>query len=342
MPQSTIRLALDAMGGDFAPAVAVEGAVAAARDLGVEVVLVGPEETVRAELAKHDAAGLSLPIVHAEEVVAMEEHAAATVRQKPNSSIAVGIRLVKTGEAAAFISAGHSGAVMAAALFGLGRLPGVERPAIGTVFPTVSGRCFVIDIGANADCKPEYLLQFAIMGSAFAELVLGIQRPRVATLSNGEEDSKGNALVLATHPLLRASSLNFTGNVEGKDIPQGMADVVVTDGFSGNIVVKLSEGVGATLFDLLKAELTSKLHYKLAAAVLRPAFRRVARKLDYAEFGGANLLGVNGPVVIAHGRSNARAIKNALRVAKQSVEQGLVEAIKTGVAQAGQTDQPRP
>ncbi|HEX9015175.1 MAG TPA: phosphate acyltransferase PlsX [Chloroflexota bacterium] len=327
-----MRLALDAMGGDFAPAVAVEGAVAAARELDVEVALVGPEQTIRAELARHQTSGLTLPVVDAEEVVTMEEHAASTIRQKPNSSIAVGVRLVKSGDAAGFVSAGHSGAVMAAALFGLGRIQGVERPAIGTVFPTTTGRCFVIDVGANADCKPEYLLQFAVMGSLFAERIMGIDRPRVGILSNGEEETKGNALVLATHPLLRASRLNFVGNVEGKDVPQGLADVVVTDGFSGNILIKLGEGVGSTLFDLIRAELSAKLRYKLAALVLKPAFRRVAKKLDYAEYGGANLLGVNGPVVIAHGRSNARAIKNALRVAKQSVEQKLVDAIKSGIA----------
>lgn len=320
------------MGGDFAPAVVVEGAIAAARDLGIEVVLVGPDETVKAEIARHDASGLSLPVVHAEEVVGMEEHAAATVRQKPNSSIAVGVNLVKRGDAAAFVSAGNSGAVMAAALFGLGRIPGVERPAIGTVYPTSTGRCFVVDVGANADCKPEYLLQFGIMGSAFVERVLGVQRPRVGLLSNGEEDTKGNALVQAARPLLRASALNFVGNLEGKDIPQGMADVVVTDGFSGNIVIKLSEGVGSTILDILKVELSAKMTYKLAALVLKPAFRQVKKRMDYAEYGGANLLGVNGPVVIAHGRSNALAIKNALRVAKQSVDQKLVEAIRFGVA----------
>ncbi len=332
MPDGKTRIALDAMGGDYAPAVAVDGAVSAARELGVEVLLVGPEQLVRAELARHDTSGLSLPVVHAEEVVGMDEHAAATVRHKPNSSIAVGVGLVKSGEASAFVSAGNSGAVMAAALFGLGRIPGVERPAIGTVFPTSTGRCFIVDVGANADCKPEYMLQFGIMGAAFVERVLGVNSPRVGLLSNGEEDTKGNALVQATHPLLRASALNFVGNVEGKDIPQGMADVIVTDGFSGNIVIKLSEGVGATILDVLKAELTAKLTYKLAALVLKPAFRNVKKRMDYAEYGGANLLGVNGPVVIAHGRSNALAIKNAIRVARQSVDQKLVEAIRGGLA----------
>jgi glycerol-3-phosphate acyltransferase PlsX len=223
---------------------------------------------------------------------------------------------------------------MAAAIFGLGRIRGVERPAIGTEFPTAGGRCFVLDVGANADCKPEYLHQFAIMGAAFAEKVMGIQRPRVGLLSNGEEETKGNSLVLAVHPLLKASPLNFVGNVEGKDVTAGMADVVVADGFSGNILIKASEGAGAAIFGLLKAELTSALHYKLAALVLKGAFRRVAGKLDYAEYGGANLLGVNGPIVIAHGRSNARAVRNALRVAAQAVDQGLVQAIGDGVARA--------
>jgi glycerol-3-phosphate acyltransferase PlsX len=247
---------------------------------------------------------------------------------------------VKKGEAAGFVSAGNSGAVMAAALFGLGRIAGVERPAIGTVYPTSTGRCFVIDIGANADCKPEYMVQFGIMGSAFAERILGVQRPRVGLLSNGEEDTKGNALVQATYPLLRASALNFIGNVEGRDIPQGKADVVVTDGFSGNIVIKVSEGVGSTILDMLKTELTAKLTYKLAALVLKPAFRQVKKRMDYEEYGGANLLGVNEPVVIAHGRSNAVAIRNALRVAKQSVDQKLVEAIKAGIASSVQAGSP--
>lgn len=334
MSVAPARLTLDAMGGDHAPSVVIEGAVLAAREFDVEVVLVGREEAIRHELAKHDTTGLRLPAVHAEEVVGMEEHAAGTFRQKRQSSIAVGVNLVREGQAAGFVSAGNSGAVMASALFGLGRIAGVERPGLGTLFPATSGRCFVIDVGANADCKPEYLVQFAIMGSAYMEHVHGLKAPRVGILSNGEEDTKGNALVQATYPLLRASSLNFIGSVEGKDVPQGMADVVVTDGFSGNILIKTSEGVGAALFDLLRKELTSSTVNKLAAAVLKPAFRRVARHLDYAEFGGAHLLGVNGVVVISHGRSNARAIRSALGVAKLAVERGLVEATRAGLAAA--------
>ncbi len=337
LSQTTIRIALDAMGGDHAPSVVVEGAVLAARELGVEVVLVGPCEAVQRELARHDTSGLSLPVVHAEEVVGMAEHAAAAFRQKRRSSIAVGLGLVKEGRAEAFVSAGNSGAVMAAALFGLGRIEGVERPAIGTVYPTTVGKCFVLDIGANADCRPEYLLQFATMGAAYMERVFGVASPRVGLLSNGEEETKGNALAQATFPLLKASPLNFVGNVEGKDIPHGMADVVVTDGFSGNIVVKLSEGVASTLFDIMKAELTASPVYKLAALALKPAFRRVRARLDYVEYGGAPLLGVNGVVIIAHGRSNAPAIKNAVRVARQAVDQGLVGAIRAGLAASSES-----
>ena len=322
------------MGGDHAPAVVVEGAVAAARELGVEIVLVGRGEEVKAELAKHNTTSLSLPIVHAEEVVSMDEHASAALRQKQRSSIAVGINLVREGLASAFVSAGNSGAVMAGALFGLGRIEGIERPAIGTVYPTTTGKCFVLDIGANADCKTEYLVQFAIMGSAYMERVFGVANPRVGLLSNGEEESKGNSLVQSAYPLLKELPVNFIGNVEGKDIPLGMADVVVCDGFCGNVVIKLSEGVGSALFEILKAELTADFVSKLAALVLKPAFRRAKKRLDYAEYGGAPLLGVNGVVIIAHGRSNAVAIKNAVRVARQAVDQRLVEAIASGVGSA--------
>lgn len=341
MSHTAIRVALDAMGGDRAPAIVIEGAVLAARDLHVDVVLVGPEQRVREELSRHDSSGLSISIANADEVVGMEEHASTALRQKRRSSIAVGIDLVRDGGAHAFVSAGNSGAVMASSLFGLGRIEGIERPAIGTVYPTVTGRCFVLDIGANADCKPEYLAQFAMMGAAYSKLVLGTDNPRVALLSNGEEETKGNALVQAAFPLLRALPLDFTGNVEGKDIPLGAADVVVTDGFSGNIVVKLSEGVAATLFELLKSELTSGLVSKLAALALKPAFRRVKRRLDYVEYGGAPLLGLNGVVVIAHGRSNAEAVKNAVRVARHSVEQGLVEAVRSGAGSAARSERAR-
>ena len=331
MADAMIRIALDAMGGDYAPGVVVEGAIAAIREYGVEIILVGSKEAIQKELAKHAVSGLKIPIVHAEEVVGMGEHAATALRQKRRSSIAVGINLVREGQAHAFVSAGNSGAVMAGAIFGLGRIEGIERPAIGAVFPTAKGKCFIVDAGANVDCKPEYLAQFALMGSVYMERIFGVTSPRVTLLSNGEEDTKGNGLIQSCRPLLEALPINFTGYVEGKDIPTGAADVVVCDGFTGNVVIKLSEGLASTLFDILKAELTSNLASKLAALALKPAFRRVKRRLDYAEYGGAPLLGVKGIAIIAHGRSNALAIKNAVRVAKQAVDQKLVEAIETGL-----------
>lgn len=329
-----MRVALDAMGGDYAPAAVVEGAVLAAREYGIEVALVGLEDAIRAQLIRHNTRGLKLPIVPASETIEMYDHPVQAVRQKKDSSIVVGIRLVKDGEAAAFVSAGNTGACMAAAFFGLGRIPGIERPALATVFPTLRGKCVLVDVGANADCRPEHLLQFALMGSVYMERIFGVERPRVALLSIGEEETKGNQLVIEAHRLLANAPLNFVGNVEGKDIPAGTADVVVCDGFVGNVVLKFGEGVAATLRAIMAEELTRTWWQKLAALALRSAFRRMYKRMDYAEYGGAPLLGVQGVVIVAHGRSNARAIKNALRVAKQAVEQGLVEHIREGVAPA--------
>jgi glycerol-3-phosphate acyltransferase PlsX len=326
-----MRIVLDAMGGDHAPPVAVEGGVWAAREYGIEVILVGREEDVRRELAKHDTAGLSLPIVHASQVIEMEEHPAAAVKAKRDSSMVVGMDLLKRGEADAFVSAGNSGGVMAAALFCLGRIRGIKRPALSTIYPTTTGVCFMLDVGANTDCKPEYLLQFAYMGVAYAERVLGIANPRVGLVSNGEEETKGSILVQEAHQLLKKSGLNFIGNVEGKDIPAGMADVVVTDGFTGNVIGKLSEGLAESLLTVIKEEVKKSPLATLGALLSKPAFDKVKKRLDYAEFGGAPLLGVDGVVIVAHGRSNAKAIKNAVRVAKQAVEGGMLAAIKEGL-----------
>ncbi|MGA9350522.1 MAG: phosphate acyltransferase PlsX [Anaerolineae bacterium] len=326
-----MKIVLDAMGGDHAPPVAVEGGVWAAREYGIEVVLAGREEDVQRELAKHDTSGLSLPIVHASQVIEMEEHPAAAVKAKRDSSMVVGMDLVKRGEAEAFVSAGNSGGVMAAALFRLGRIRGIKRPALSTIYPTTPGLCFMLDVGANTDCKPEYLLQFAYMGVAYAERVLGIANPRVGIVSNGEEEGKGSILVQEAHQLLKKSGLNFIGNVEGKDIPAGMADVVVTDGFTGNVIGKLSEGLAASLLSIIKEEIKKSPIATVGALLARPAFEQVRKRLDYAEFGGAPLLGVDGVVIVAHGRSNAKAIKNAVRVAKQAVEGGMLAAIKEGL-----------
>src|SRR5579875_570185 len=331
-----IRVALDAMGGDHAPAEIVAGAVQAARAYNIGVYLVGREETIRAELAKHDTAGLDLPLVHAEEVIEMDEHPATAVRRKKRSSMTLALQLVREGAAVGAVSAGNSGAMMAASLFTLKSIAGIERPALGSIFPTEKQPSLVLDVGANTDCKPEYLLQFALMGSIYMERVFHVPSPRVALLSNGEEESKGNKQVVEAHQLLRMHAktlgINFIGNVEGRDIPAGVVDVIVCDGFVGNVVLKLSEGLAETLIGLVRAQMSSTLLSKLAGAILRPGLRATFRRLDYAEYGGVPLLGLNGVSIIAHGRSNAKAIKNALRVARETAETGVPAAIREGVA----------
>jgi glycerol-3-phosphate acyltransferase PlsX len=327
-----MRIVLDAMGGDRAPQVAVEGGVMAAREYGIEVVLVGPQQVVEAELAKHDTTGLSLPVVHASQVIEMTDEPSMAARQKKDSSMVVGMNLVKKGEADAFTTAGNSGGALAAALFQVGRIKGIKRPALSTIFPTRKGFCFISDIGANTDCKPEYLLQFGIMSSAYAERVLGIPHPRVGIVSNGEEEGKGSILVKEASKLLKNSHLNFVGNVEGKDIPAGLADVVVTDGFSGNVVIKLSEGVATLLMEVMEEEIKKRPTAVLGALLARSALREVKSRLDYSEYGGAPLLGVDGVIIVGHGRSNAKAIKNMVRVGKEAVEKGMLEAIKEGIA----------
>src|SRR5438067_5405590 len=268
----TARVALDAMGGDNAPGEIIAGAVQAAREYGIGVYLVGREEVIRAELAKHDTNGLDLPIVHTDEVIEMDEHPANAVRRKKNASMTLALQLVRDGAALGAVSAGNSGAMMAASLFTLKRIPGVERPALGGVFPTRDAVCLVIDIGANTDCKPEYLQQFALMGSIYMQRIFHISSPRVGLLANGEEETKGNQQVIETHQLLKKNAstlgLNFIGNVEGRDIPAGGAEVVVCDGFVGNVVLKLSEGLAETLLGLLRTQMTSTTLSKLAAAIL--------------------------------------------------------------------------
>ena len=342
---TTIRVALDAMGGDKAPGEVVLGAIQAAREYSMGVYLVGREHAIRAELAKHDTSGLDLPIVHTDEVIEMDEHPASAVRKKKNASMTLALQLVRDGSALGAVSAGNSGAMMAASLFTLKRIEGVDRPALGTVFPTRNGISFVLDVGANTDCKPEYLQQFALMGSIYMNRIFSIASPRVGLLANGEEETKGNELVQQTHQLLKAHAetlgINFIGNVEGRDIPLGGADVVVCDGFVGNVVLKLGEGMAETLLGMLRTQMTNSLPNKLAAAVLQPGLRKVFRRLDYAEYGGVPLLGINGSAVVAHGRSNAKAIKNALRVARQTSETNVVGAIAGGLAKL-QTESSNP
>lgn len=325
-----MKIALDAMGSDARPVPDVQGAVLAAREFGIAVILVGDEAKIKPELDRLDTQGLDLTIVHTPVEIAMTDHVEA-VRAKKDASMNVAVQLVRQKKADAFVTAGNSGAAMAAALFGLGRIRGIERPALGSVYPTAKGRCFLLDVGVNTEVKPEYLFQFAVMGSAYSQRVMGVVSPRVALLSNGEEEGKGPQVVRDAYALLKQSQLNFVGNVEGKDVPLGVADVVVCDGYAGNIVIKLSEGLAQTLVGFIKEEIKKRPVAVAGAALAKPAFDALKTRLDYAEFGGAILLGVDGVAIIAHGRSNAKAIKNAIRVAKQAVEGGMLDVICNGV-----------
>ncbi len=328
-----VRIALDAMGGDHAPLAPVAGAVAAARAWGYEIHLVGREAEVRAALgAQGDLTGIDhlLRIVNAPDVIEMSEHPATAVRSKRHSSMAIGVDLVKSGAADAFVSAGNTGGVLATALLGLRRIQGVtsERPALVAQVPTLRGTCVLLDIGANVDSKPEWLAEYAFMGSMYAEIVLERRRPSVATLSNGAEEGKGNAALTAAVPLIRSLPINYVGNIEGNDITAGVADVVVTDGFAGNVFLKGAEGVVTTMTEMIRQELTRNPLTALLALGLRPAFRRLRTRLSYEEVGGVPLLGVNGVCIVAHGRSSAYAMQNALRAAAQCVELQLIERIR--------------
>lgn len=324
-----MTIALDCTGGDDGEAPNVAGAVQAARDFGIAVALVGRPDRIRAELAKHDSAGLALPVLDAPDEVEMEEHPTQAVRRKPQASINVAMKMVKDGEAAAVVSAGNSGATMVAALFHLGRIRGIDRPAIGAIMPTLTNPMLLIDAGANTEVHPDYLVQFAQMGSIYMHLVRGVARPRVGLLSSGEEETKGTKIVQETHQLLKTTpGIHFVGNVEGKDLPDGACDVCVTDGFTGNVALKTAEGTASFMGALIRRELTKGLKRKLFAAALRPAFRAMRDELDPSREGGALLFGVDGVTVIAHGRSNARAIRNAIRVAKECVDGKAVEAIR--------------
>lgn len=313
------RIAVDAMGGDNAPTAVVEGSVAAVRELGVPVTLVGDEQRLRRELDRLGAVPRQLQIVHAPGTVAMDEHATAGLRHRRDTSLAVGLALVKDEQAAAFVSAGNSGATMALATLILGRQPGIERPALGTVFPSERGRFLLLDVGANADAKPAYLVQFAELGSAYARRALRVPAPRIGLLNIGEEPGKGSEFARDVYERLAAlPEMDFVGNIEGKDLTRGAADVVVTDGFTGNVAIKTAEGVAEFILRELRGALTSSWRYKLAALMLRPALLGLRSRIDYAEYGGAPLLGLNGTVLISHGRSNARAIRSAIRAAHEA------------------------
>ena len=329
----SLKIALDAVGGDHAPAQVVSGGVEAHRTLGVDIVFMGPKGQVDEALTAAGA-GKWAQIEDAPEVIAMDEHPAQAVRSKKASSIVRGVQMVAAGRADAFVSAGNSGAIMAGALFGLRRIAGVDRPAIGSRLPTLSGRdCFILDVGANADARPDHLVQFALMGAVYAERLLGIAQPRVALLSIGEEAGKGNQLVQETDPLLRRQEgLRFTGNVEGKDVFRGLADVVVADGFTGNVLIKTAEGAAEFLFRSLRDAVRGDPLALLGGALVRPKIQALRRRADWREFGGALLLGVNGVVVIAHGRSDARAIVSAIRVARDAVRNEVVATIASAMS----------
>lgn len=329
-----MKIAIDAMGGDNAPEAIVQGAVQAARDFGLTVQLIGQPAAIEAELVKYQIAGLDLPIIPAREVITMDEHPAAAVKSKRDSSMAVATRLVKSGASDAVISAGNSGGMLATALFELGRIAGIRRPALSTLFPneSVHGQCLILDVGANVDAKPEYLLQFGLMGHLYTSQVLGIPNPRVGLLSTGEEAEKGNQLVQeATRLFGQHSMLNFVGNVEGKDIPSDAADVIVCDGFVGNVYLKGAEGVASAMVRVLRQEIKKRPLAILGAMLMRGAFKGLQKRTDYREYGGAPLLGVNGIAFVAHGRSDAYTIRSAIRTARNAIEHNIVDAIVQGL-----------
>lgn len=336
-------IAVDAMGGDHAPRAEVEGAVRAARELGTRVLLVGAPDRLQAELARHDTHGLPLEVIPAADVIGMEESPVKALRRKPQASVRVATLLVQSGQAQGVVSAGNTGATMAAAKMELGALPGVHRPALASVFPTKNGTpAVLLDVGANVDSRPEHLQQFAIMGEVYYRVVFGVERPRVGLLSIGEEAIKGNEVVRETHRRLKESplSFDFVGNVEGRDLYSGDVHVVVSDGFIGNVALKISEGTAEALVAMLKQALSGTLASKVGAVLSRQAFEEFRKRVDYSEYGGALLLGVKGVCVICHGRSNANAIRNAVRVAagfaeariNEKIEQELVQG---AAAQAG-------
>ena len=327
-----MRIALDAMGGDRGPEELVSGALLALRGADIEVALVGDETVLRSVLrAKGVAEGPSLSVVHASQIVEMSDNAVDAIRKKKDSSILVACDLVARDQAAAVVSAGHSGATLAAAVRKLGRLEGVSRPGLASFLPTIKKPVVLMDIGGNVDCRPRHLLQFAIMAAAFAS-IHERENPRIGLLSIGEEAGKGNALIKDAYPLLSASSLNFIGNVEGRDVFEGDVDVVVCDGFVGNICLKISEGLAAAAMRMIGDEMRKSFWAKLGYFLVKPAFRAFKRRVDYVEYGGAPILGIDGVGLVCHGKSDAQAIKNAILVANKMVVSGVNEQIRREIS----------
>lgn len=333
------RIVVDAMGSDDHPTPDVVGAVQAAREYGVEIILVGDEEKIKPVLDAQNTQGLNIRTVHAPEMLSMDDKGEKLVlkaRAKDSkNSMAVGMDLVKNGEADAFVTAGNTGAGMVTALFRFGRIRGVDRPALAPIFPTATGTCVVLDIGANPDCKPENLFQFGILGSIYAEKVRGVKSPKVGLISNGEEEGKGNELVKAATPLFKASNLNYFGNVEGKEVIGGKVDVAVTDGFTGNVMLKSSEAVAKLITDKIREIIKNgSVLTKIGGLLVKPALGAIKRLLDPAEQGAAPMLGINGLVFIGHGRSDDFAIKNAIRVAKHAVDVKVLDAMKSAIEES--------
>jgi len=322
-----LKIAIDAMGGDYAPREIVRGAWEAYQESGQQSILVGDRDALMNELKQLDANCAGLEIVHADEVIAMDDAPAVAVRRKKNSSLVLAADLVKGGQASALVSAGSTGAMMATALLHLGRIPGIARPAIAGVLPAENGFTLLLDVGANVDCKPKHLVQFALMGSLYAHKILGVEVPRVGLLNVGEESTKGNELTLETYPLLKEAPVHFYGNVEGRDIFKGTVDVVVCDGFVGNVVLKTSEGLADSLMKMISQALRQSSMAKIGATLTLPALKKLGKRLNYSEYGGAPLLGINGVAIVCHGSSKALAIKNAVYRARESVENGLISAI---------------
>ncbi len=321
----TVRVAVDAMGGDYAPEEIVKGAVLAAREYNISVQLIGQLDRITTELNKYDTKDLGIELIGASEVIEMDEAPSAALRRKKDASIIVSVEQVAKGRAQAIVAAGNTGAAMAASLFGLGRLPGIDRPAIAVLLPTMDKPVLLLDAGANSACEPEMLHQFAIMGSSFSSAVLDIENPRVGLLNIGEESGKGNPLVQKTYKILKEQNdhLNFIGNIEGKEMYMGHCDVVVCDGFIGNVTLKVTEGVAKMVFQLFKSEVNKSILAKIGALIAKPALIGMKKRTDPEEYGGALLLGVRGICVISHGSSSAFAIKNAIKLAKESVEKDV-------------------
>jgi glycerol-3-phosphate acyltransferase PlsX len=328
-----VRIAVDAMGGDNAPAVNVDAAIAAAREFGIATLLVGKEGALAKLLAESGYRGSDIEIVDAAEVISMDDPATAAIRKKRNSSIRVAANCVRDGRAEGLVSAGHTGAAMVVAKMVIGTIEGVDRPALATVLPNLRGHCLLLDVGANPDAKTSHFKEFAVMGSLYAELVFGKKSPSIGLMSIGEEDSKGTDKTKEAFKTLKDAGLNFIGNVEGRDVFNGTVDVIVTDGFTGNVILKVSEALAEMVENLLREEIKRTLQASVGFLLSRSAFRRFKQRLDYSEYGGAPLLGVKGCVIICHGRSSAKAVKNAIRFASEFSKRRLAETIQAQIAE---------